>query len=194
MRHYGRRGGRRRSIPRETIQHSPSLIGNAPAAGIALLHVFAHADNLASPNLTQDRTGGEDRFTAVDNGRRILPVTIDISILPGTGQQGVYEYAIVKYERSTSVPAIGVDPVPSSADIVASGLQGAVRGFTPGYVVNFGLIPVTSETTTIRKIKVNFAKFKKAKVRDGDYYTIIMYNRTQAGGTYDLQFRYYTSS
>ncbi len=193
MRHYGNRPFRRRKIPINTIQHSPALIGNAPANGIGLLHVFAHAGSLAGGSMGGARTGGEDRLTELDTGRKLGPVTIDIGIIPATGQQGFYEYAIVKYERSTSVPVVGVDPVPSSADMVSNGLQQAVRSLTPGYVIRFGLIPVTTETTVVRKITVNFAKFRKAKVRDGDYFCIIFYNRTQATGTYDLHFRYKAS-
>ncbi len=188
---YGR-SRRRISFIKNPIQHSPSLIGNAPAAGILTLHVFAHAGVLAGSGMGASRME-EDRLTEVANGRRLGRVTIDMGIIPGTGQAGFYEYALLKYERSNAVPIVGTDPVPSSADCVATGLQQAVRSLSPGYVIQFGLIPITEETVFAKKIIANFAKFKKAKVRDGDYYVILIYNRTGASGTYDLQFRYRTS-
>ncbi len=194
MRHYFNRSRKRKvTYLKNPIQHSPSLIGNAPANGIALLHVFAQAPGLAGGSMSADRTD-ENRLTEVGNGRKLGRVTIDVGIIPATGQQGFYEYAVVKYERSTSVPVVGTDPVPSSADCVGTGLQQAVRRLTPGYCIQFGLIPITTETTVVRKITISFAKFRKAKVRDGDYYCIIFYNRTQATGTYDLHFRYRTGN
>ncbi len=143
--------------------------------------------------MTADRTGGEDRTTAVDNGRKVGNMTLDIGIVPGTTTNGYYEYCVVKYERSTSVPVIGTDPVPSTADIVSDGLQRSCRSSTPGYVIKYGMIPLTSETSRTVKLSIRWAKFHKEKVRDGDYFTIVFFNHTGDGSCiYDLQCRYKT--
>ncbi len=195
MRHYGRRfGGRKRKIYGQKVQHSPSLMGNAPINNVGLLHVLAHASQLAGGSMTAARTGNEDRTTEVDNGRVIGKTTVDWAFTPGTNTSGYYEYAVVKYERSTSVPGVGTDPVPSSADMAAEGLQRSVRSLTPGYVIQFDTIPVTAETSRSKKIVINWAKYGKAIVRDGDYFCIIFFNRADATATYDLQIRYNTYS
>ncbi len=191
MRHFGRRTRGRRKIYGQPIQHSPSLLGNNPANDTALIHILAHADQLAGQSMTAARTGAEDRTTDVDNGRHVGRMTLDIGFTV-SASTGYYEYALVKYERSTSVPTIGVDPVPSSADIVSDGLQRAVRSFTPGYVIKFGLIAITPQTNRIVKIKADWAKFGKAQVRDGDYYALIVFNRTDAAPLYDIHIRYKT--
>ncbi len=174
------------------IQHSPSLIGNTPANNIALLHVLAHSQQLAGGSMTASRTGGEDRTTEVDNGRHVGKMTLDVAFIPLAAANGYYEYVVVKYERSFTVPVVGTDPVPSSANAVTDGLQREARSLAPGYVVQHGIIPITAETTVVRKIKINWAKFGKSLVRDGDYFCIIFFNRAAASNTYDISIRYNT--
>jgi len=188
-RRFSRRGTRK--MYSQPVQHTASLIGNAPANDTGLVHVLAHASQLAGGSMTASRTGNEDRTTEVDNGRHVGKMTLDIGFTPG-GAKGYYEYAITKYERSFSVPTIGVDPVPSNADMAADGLQRAVRSLTPGYVIRYGIIPITLETSRTQKLVINWAKFKKAQVRDGDYFTITMFNRTDAAPVYDIYTRYKT--
>ncbi len=192
MRHYFKRRGGKRKVFGQPIQHSPSLMGNGPANNIGLVHVLAHASNLAGASMAASRTGGEDRSTEVDNGRHVGNTTIDFAITISGAPKGYYEYAVVKYERSFSVPTIGADPVPSSADMAAFGLQQAVRNLAPGYVLQFGVIPLTTETSTVRKIRISWSKFKKAQVRDGDYFCILFFNRSESASIYDLQIRYKT--
>ncbi len=192
MPRYSMRRFRKRKRYAHPIQHSPALMGNAPADNIALVHVLAHAGNLASTNLTQSRTGGEDRSTEVDNGRHIGNMTINLAFTTVAAGTGYYEYALIKYERSTSVPTIGTDPVPSSADIVTNGLQASVRGLTPGYLIEYGQIAMSPQTTRIKILKAKWAKFKKALVRDGDYFVLIIFNRSGGASTYDIQTRYKT--
>ncbi len=176
----------------QKIQHSPALLNNAPANNVALLHVLGHAPQLAGASMTATRTGNEDRTTEIDNGRVIGKTTIDFALTPVAASKGYYEYCVVKYERSTSVPQVGTDPVPASADVITDGLQRECRNLTPGYVVKFDTIPVTAETNTSRKIIINWAKFRKQRVRDGDYFCIIFFNRSDAAGIYDLHIRYNT--
>ncbi len=167
-------------------------MGNGPADNIGLLHVLAHAQGLAGGSMGASRTGGEDRLTEVDNGRHVGHTTIDFSLSFTASPVGYYEYAVVKYERSTSVPSIGTDPVPSSADITTVGLQQSVRSLSPGYVLQYGQIPCVPNINVHRVIKINWAKFKKSLVRDGDYFCIIFFNRSNTTNIYDLQIRYRT--
>jgi len=180
---------RGRQILKGAIQHSPALMGNAPAGGVALLHVLAHATVLAGTSMSQNRFD-EDRNTECANGRNIHNMICNISFVPATATQGYYELGFIKYERSTSVPAIGTDPVPATATILADGLQNSVRSLSPGYMIKFMTIPVTAEISKAISIKLNWAKYRKAKVRDGDYFCLVVFNRTNGAGTYDIQTRF----
>ncbi len=192
MRHFSRRGRGKRKIYGQPVQHSPSLMGNAPLNNIGLLHVLARSGTLAGGSMTASRVGDENRTVDVDNGRSIGKMTVSVNFTTSGASIGYYEYAFIKYHRQTSVPAIGTDPVPTSADIVSDGLQRAVRNFTPGWVVHFGT--VSSNTAFNRGIKlvINWAKFKMEKVRDGDFYCLVMFNRSDGTATYDIQTRYKT--
>ncbi len=121
-------------------------------------------------------------------------MTIHLSFRSTVAGTGYYEYALVKYERSTSVPVIGTDPVPTSADIATGGLQREIRSMTPGYLIKYGQIAITPQTTKITVIKANWAKYKKALVRDGDYYCLVIFNRSDGASFYDVQTRYKTYS
>ncbi len=195
MRHFGKRGGKKRKLFGQPVQHSPSLMGNSPANLIGLIHVLAHANILAGGSMTSDRTGGEDRTTDVDNGRHVGKMHVQIDFTVGAASSGYYEIAAIKYERSTTVPAIGVDPVPSSADISGDGLQRAVRSLSPGYIIYWDTVAITPGTNRTKKILLNWNKYGKATVRDGDYYTLIVFNRSNDNNTiYDIQTRYRTYS
>lgn len=190
----GRRGRkRRRFIPKEQIQHSPSLLGNAPAANVGLLHVLVHANGLAGGSMNADRRD-EDRLTEVGNGRHIRNMIVSIGFIPSANSQGYYELGFIKYERSFTVPTLGTDPVPSTANMLSVGLQQEVRSLTPGYMVKYMQVPISAETTKIISVKVDWAKYKKSMVRDGDYFTLLVFNRTAAAGTYDINTRFNTSS
>ncbi len=174
------------------IQHAQSVIGTQPAANIATLHVLAHSTVLAGSGMSVDRME-EDRETEVANGKTLGRITVDMGFRPASDSAGYYEYGVIKYERSNSVPAIGTDPVPSSADITSKGMQSSVRSLSPGYLIQYGIIPVTAETTRTKKLIINFAKFKKALVRDGDYFVLIVFNKTgSATSIYDLYWRFKT--
>ncbi len=193
MRRFSTRRGRSRKPSRKMVmQHIPSLMGNSPANNIGLVHVLAHSGSLAGGSPSASRMD-EDRLTEVANGNHIGRMHVNVNFIPASTSEGYYEYAFVKYERSFTVPVIGVDPVPSSADITTNGLQQEVRSFTPGYVVQFGTIPITPETIVSRNLTVSWAKFGKSLVRDGDYFCLIFFNRTGAAATvYDLQIRFKT--
>jgi len=171
-----------------------SLIDNTPANQTGLLHVLAHAGSLAGGSMTASRIGGEDRTTEVDNGRHVGKMTIDLAIIPTSAATGYYEYFAVKYERQFSTPAYGTDPVPNNADTLTDGLQREVRSLTPGYGIQYGIIPVTGEFAKNKKIILNWDKFGKATVRDGDYYCLVVFNRTSSSTQYDIHCRYNTYS
>jgi len=117
-----RRSTKRRKIYGQPIQHIPSLMSNNPANNIGLLHVLAKSNTVAGGTVGGSRTGQEDRDVTIDNGRSVGRMTIQIDFTPVASVQGYYEYAVIKYHRQTTVPAIGTDPVPSSADITSTGL------------------------------------------------------------------------
>ncbi len=183
---------RRRKLISQPIQHSPALMGNNPNNNVGLLHVLAHAGVLAGGSMGSTRSGGEDRLTEVDNGRHVGNMNINLAFTTVAAGTGYYEYALVKYERSTTVPIIGTDPVPASAVIVTDGLQNAVRSLSPGYLIQYGQIAVTPQTTRLKIIRANWSKFDKSLVRDGDYFCLIIFNRSDGQSSYDIQTRYRT--
>ncbi len=193
MRRFFRRRGGKRKIYGQPIQHSPALMANSPANNIALLHVLGHAGVLAGGSMNSSRTGGEDRTTEIDNGRTVGKMHVQIDFTVGVNSKGYYEIAAIKYERSTSVPIVGTDPVPTSADIATDGLQREVRNLTPGYCIYWDTVALTAGTNRTKKLVLDWAKYGKAKVRDGDYFALILFNRSDEANTiYDIQTRYKT--
>ncbi len=189
-----RRSFRRARKParKMVMQHIPSFMGNSPSNLIGLVHVLAHSGSLAGGSPSASRMD-EDRLTEVANGNHIGRTHVELSFIPVDLTSGYYEYAFVKYERSFAVPTIGVDPVPSSANIATNGLQQEVRSLSPGYVVQFGTIPMTGDQSAKRTLSVSWAKFGKSLVRDGDYFVLIVFNRATSNATvYDIQCRYKT--
>lgn len=57
--------------------------------------------------------------------------------------------------------------------------------------MKFGMIPLSAETVTTRTISVSPGKFKKSRIRDGDYIGITLFNRTGASISHTTQMRYY---
>lgn len=177
MRHYGSRKRIRRTSSRPRIQHSPSEMGGSIAANVLAVTRFLCTPNRdAGTSATLERSGS-DRATEVDNGSIVGQITLNVS-LQGATSSGILEIGIVKYERQFTTPAQGVDPNPSTADVLGAGLQQIMRINTPGWVLQYHEVPFTAETTRSKILKINLGRFRKSKWRDGDYLALHLFNRT----------------
>lgn len=186
---YRRRMGRRRMRPRikSSSTHVPATIGTVPGANIATIILAAVPSQVAGVAATTDvEARDRDRTCAI--GSHVNSIVFDIA-LRGAPTTGYVEYAVFKLERQTAVPTLGVVSMPTSATITTIGLQQAMRTANPGRIVKFGQIPYTAETTRVARISANFKKYRLSSVRQGDYFGIVIYNRTGTV-TFDVQMRY----
>ncbi len=151
--------------------------------------VIAVSPNLdAGSSMTSDRTG-TDRLTQVGNGQRVGTITYTIQIEPITAV-GTIEWVCFRLERQFSAPVIGTNPMPTSAEIDASGLQQMMRSNIPSWVEKFGAFPLSIETPKVVTIKCNPKRTGAGPQRDGDYHGIIFFNRTTGTVNWSVQMRY----
>ena len=132
-----------------------------------------------------------DRATEVSSGALVGRTTISIGMVPGA-TSGYLEYVVFKVQRSHVTPVKGTDPMPSDASVISAGLQQMYRQNMPGWVIQYGQIPISAETPRVKDIKIDWNKFRMAKVRDGDFYGITYFNRTASTITFDWQARYHS--
>ncbi len=189
MRHYGRRRSRSRSTSRTSLQHSPASMGNVVLTNDQLIFFAVVADNLAGTSLGTSHVVS-DRERECASGTDVNFITWDVGVQPTAGAIGSLQYLVFKVERSFVTPVAGTDPIPSDADVIGLGLQAAYRTNMPGWVMKFGLIPLTPETTNTKKITINLKKFRKSKVRSGDFVGISLFNDTDASVIMDIHCRY----
>ncbi len=174
---------------KSSISHVPSSMGNTVLSLDQLVTFVAVANVNAGGSLNTDRLD-TDRLTDVANGSLVGHTTIDISSKANSDVSGTIEYIVFKAERQPSAPVVGTFPIPTDSEVNLSGLQQTYRGNMPGWILQFGQFVITPELTVAKKIKINWSKFGKAKVRDGDYFGITYFNRVPGSVTLDWQSRY----
>ncbi len=130
-----------------------------------------------------------DRATEVSSGALVGRTTIDLGVVAGAAS-GYIEYVVFKAQRQHATPVKGTDPLPSDTEVIGAGLQQEYRKNLPGWVIQYGLFPISAETPRTKTIKIDWNKFRMAKVRDGDFYGVTYFNRTASNITFDWQARY----
>ncbi len=184
-----RRRGRRSFKPRgNVVIHVPSSMSGTLATNVALVIV------LESPSIDagESATTGiddQDKDRTVQVGHHIGAFNIDMSIR-NTAGDGVVEFAVFKVERVATTPVLGTHPIPSSATIASQGMQQATRLDNPGKVFHFSSRAYSIENTLTHKIRVSPAKYRLSKVKAGDYWILMMFNRGPQTFTFDFQGRY----
>ncbi len=171
--------------------HVPSSMGNDVMAAESLVFHAAIASNFAvigSP-LTNDTFEDANRTQNCVVGSDISSIIFNIDIRNNTGD-GPIEYAILKIERAHVVPDTDGILLPGNADIITEGLQASTRRYQPGRVIKFGSFSVAAEQPRSLSIKGNYSKFKMSRIRTGDFFTLVLFNRTSATTTIDIQARY----
>ncbi len=143
----------------------------------------------AGASLGIAREGG-DRDKEVNNGSVVGNITLNVSIR-GITATGSLEIALIKVPRAHSVPTVGTDPVPTSAEVDSSGLQTMARENMPGWVYHYSIMSFATEQPVNKWCKLNLGKFRASKWRDGDYLMLLLFNRSGATITVDHTARYY---
>jgi len=188
MRRYSRRYRRQRRQLGNSVIHVPSTIGSTPGANTSVVFIITSPSILAGESATtgiddQDK----DRTTQV--GHHIGILNIDISVRNTTGD-GVVEFCVYKVERAATVPALGVHPVPSTAEVLASGMQQECRLQNPGKVFHYSKRTYSIEQPFNHKIKVWPAKYKLSKIKAGDHWILQVFNRGGTAVALDFEGRY----
>ncbi len=171
--------------------HVPSSMSNAVASFGNVVFFAALPANygIIGSALSADTFENSDRLQLCPLGCMISSVVFNISIRDVI-TSGTIEYAIFKVERASETPTTNQVYLPNDTEIGSIGLQAAMRQYQPGRVIKYGQIAVAAEQPRVLSIKGNYGKFKMAKLRTGDYYGIIIFNRASDITTIDVQSRY----
>ncbi len=188
MRHYGsRRRGSRRKMGNAVI-HVPSTIGGSLGSKIATVLVIQSPSIFAAGSASSN-IEAQDKDRTVNVGHHIGTLNLNLNVRIATAD-GIVEFAVLKVERASTTPILGTHPIPSSAEIDSQGLQQAVRLANPGKVFHYSARAYTAEHNFIHNIRVSPAKFKLSKVKAGDHWLLMVFNRGGSTITTDFQARY----
>ncbi len=186
MRHFGYK--RRKKTYGNTVIHVPATVdGTIVSAGMTLFVIASpsiFAAESASVNIE-----AQDKDRTVNVGHHIGRINIDLSIRQTTGD-GALEACVFKVERLAGTPTIGTHPVPSVVDVLGAGMQQACRLANPGKVFHFSTTAYSADNTRTKKIIVSPAKYRLSKLKAGDHWLLLVFNRGAATFTIDFQCRY----
>ncbi len=171
-----------------SVIHVPSTMAAAPGVNIALVFVIVSpsifAGGSASANIE-----AQDKDRTVNVGHHVGRFTIDTSVRTTTAD-GVVEYCVFKVERASTTPVLGTFPVPSSAQILTEGMQQACRLRNPGKVFHYSKVTYSIENPRSHRVIVSPAKFKLSKLKAGDHWILMVFNRGAAAVNFDFEARY----
>ncbi len=179
------RGGTRKS----SIQHSPSTMEQTMTTQEASVIVAVTPNLNAGGSMGSERLS-TDRLNDVANGSKVGKITYTLQMEPALTAFGTMEYCCFRMERQFSALVLGTDPLPTNAEIAASGLQQMMRSNLPGWVMKFGAFPLSAETPTVRTISVSPSKMGMGPIKDGDYSGIVIFNRTTSFVNFSVQMRF----
>ncbi len=189
---YGRR--RRRSSPRRyasSVTHIPSSISNIVTANQAVIFYASVTANysVTGTGLSTDTFENADRQQNSPIGADINGIVFNIGIRNSTGT-GVIEFAFFKIERSNTVPTGDNVSLPNDVTILSQGLQSAFRQYQPARLLKYMKVAVATEQPRAFSCRIPYKKFRMAKVRTGDYYGVMAFNRGATDVAIDFEARY----
>ncbi len=171
-----------------SVVHIPTTMATNFTANNGILFIIASPSIFAAGSASSN-IEAQDKDRTVNVGHHVGRFTIDINIrIPAAS--GVLEATIFKVERHDTTPTIGSHPIPTVAQMLASGSQQAVRLANPGKVFHFSATAFTSETTRTKKITLSPAKYRLSKVKAGDHWCLYLFNRSASSVNVDVQMRY----
>ncbi len=131
-----------------------------------------------------------DRDREVSNGEKVGFTRFTLQFEPNTTAHGSIEYVLFKAERQATTPVVGTFPIPTSATADGQGIQQAFRLNMSSWVCKFGAFAIAGEQPIVRTVTINWNKFKKATVKDGDHYGIALFNRCDGTVNFSVQMMY----
>ncbi len=187
-----RYGLRRRMRPRRklgnSVIHVPSTMSQTLATKIATVIVI-ESPSIFAAGSASDNIEAQDKDRTVNVGHHLGTLNVSFSCRNASAD-GVVEYAILKVERQSTTPVLGTHPIPTSAEIDTQGLQQAVRLANPGKVFHYSARAYTLQISYVHNMRVSPAKFKLSKVKAGDHWILLVFNRGGSQITFDVQMRY----
>ncbi len=171
-----------------SVIHVPATIGSSMGTNTALV-VIIESPSIFAAGSASSNIEAQDKDRTVNVGHHIGRLTLDVSI-PAATSSGILECTVFKVERHDTTPVLGTHPVPSAAECLAQGSQQACRMANPGKVFHYSGTPYSAETTRVKKIAVSPAKYRLSKVKAGDHWVLLLFNRGLNGVSVDIQMRY----
>lgn len=174
--------------------HIPSTMLNTISVNSQSL-IFAVVPPVNVSSAVGANLNDQDRDREVGIGQYIQGnIIFDLSISPDEAGQtidsGVMQFIVFKLERQDGLPAIGVGTVPSNVDVQTAGMQQAWRLKNPGRIFKFSQFVYSNSLQTVRRFTFNPSKYKKAKIRPGDYIGLALFNQSDTNAIYSVQMRY----
>ncbi len=186
---FRRRMSRSRTPRKTSITHVPSTMDQQFATNILALVFSSVSTVVAGTSATTGRLD-TDRDREVSNGEMVGRTTFTLQFEPPATAHGTIEYMIFKAERQATTPVVGTFPIPTSISVDSLGIQQAFRLNMSTWCCKFGVFPISAETPVTKNISINWAKFGKATVKDGDFYGIALFNRAIGNVDFSVQMRY----
>ncbi len=183
-----RRGGSRY---KSSVTHIPNSVSQTLLASNSGLFYACTTANYTTTGtaLTVDTFEQADRQQNTPIGADVNGIVYNLAVRDAT-VSAIIEIAFFKIERAHIVPSADDVLLPSNATIVALGLQAAFRQFQPGRLLKYVKLAVAPEQPRTLSIMVLYRKFKMAKVRTGDFYGVMTFNRSSGDVIIDYEARY----
>ncbi len=188
MRRNGYRQRRRNFKIKSSVIHVPATIAGTAAVNVNTLLIIESPSIFAAGSASSN-IEAQDKDRTVNVGHHMGKFEIDLAF-HNIINDGILEFCVFKVERSDATPAVGTHPVPSDADVLGAGLQQACRLANPGKVFHFSQRSYNLETPLTHKIRVSPAKYRLSKVKAGDHWVLMIFNRGAQAVTYNFQCRY----
>lgn len=193
---YRRRRRSFRRAPRsyaKSIQHVTASINAAPANNTATHHIMANAGAYSTTGtaLTTVATALSNREQENTVGSKIGKTTIDLAFRNTADTiNSIVDVVVWKRERQGAVPVAGTG-LPSDANITSKGAQVAFREEMPGRVLHYSQVAISNSSPRVKKIVINWKKFRMQTIRTGDFYGVSVFNRG-GGATFfcNIEVRY----
>ncbi len=185
-------GYRRRMKPRRkmgnSVVHLPTTMGTVLTTNNAFVFVLSSPSIFAGGSASSN-IEAQDKDRTVNVGHHVGRFQVDIGLRSAVAT-GLIEVTLIKVERASTTPVLGIHPIPSVTQINTQGSQQAVRLANPGKVFHYSNTPYTVQTTRAKHVSVSPAKYRLSKLKAGDHWLMIIFNRSGNSVTVDVQARY----
>ncbi len=180
---------RRRSMSKRyasSVTHIPSSMSQTVMANQSAVFFASITANYATTGqiLTSDTFENADRQQQSPIGADINGIVFNLGFRNATASS-VIECAFFKIERANVVPVADNVLLPDNTTINNQGLQSAFRQYQPARLLKYVKVAVAAEQPRTLSVRIPYKKFRMAKVRTGDYYGVMVFNR---GGELGIDF------